>query len=80
MIFTEGSGLSCSCDLCGTTEHGITIPCSNGASWNCDGYDEYERAFHAYSEVCIAMMANQHAAKELKDLLFESKGVYFDEE
>ena len=44
-----------------------------------EGHPLYERAFHAYSEVCVAMMANQQAAKELKDLLFESKGVCFDE-
>ena len=53
MIFTEGSGMSCSCDLCGTTEHGITIPCSEGASWNCDGYDE--RDCEDSAEVCEAL-------------------------
>ena len=53
MIYEKGSGMSCSCDLCGATEHGITIPCSSGMNWEYDGYDE--RDCEDAEEVCAML-------------------------
>ena len=51
MIYSEGGDcMSCTCDCCGATERGITMPCSNGTSYWCDGYDE--RPCEDASEVC----------------------------